>query len=158
MAKEPIVKPVETVALPSPCWGATPHVAVADGRLYVQYLAPIEANQDEKMVVYRSTDREQVAFVAGRLDLLVLCQRLGRTAWGITPAASPVDPTAAPVRARITRERTTLQGALDLSEPLLAALIHEQVGGGSAEQIARLERIADLESDRTEIQRRLDNL
>ena len=31
---------IETVALPSPCWGATPHIALLDGRIFVEYLAP----------------------------------------------------------------------------------------------------------------------
>lgn len=152
---------VETIALPSPCWGATPHVAVADGRLFIEHLAPIEANRGERLVVYRSTDDEQVRFVSGRLDLLILCQRLMRTAWGITPAATPIDPMAAPVRARVNAERSTLEHALAICAELLKRLQTEQGGehgpgqGGSAEQIARWERILDLEADQTEIERKL---
>lgn len=148
---------VETIALPSPCWGATPHVAVADGRLYVEHLAPTGKNHGEQIVVYRSTDEEQVKFVSGRLDLLVLCQRLGRTAWGITPAAAPIDEFSAPVRARLTSEPSTLERALVMSAELIEKCKQEQGRGGSAEQVARLERILDLEADQVEIWRKLES-
>lgn len=68
--------PIETVALPSPCWGATPHVATTDGRLFVRHLAPTGKWHADKGVIYRATDEEQAKYEAGELDLEKLCQQL----------------------------------------------------------------------------------
>ena len=83
---------IEVVSLPSPCWGVTPYVAVADERLFVEYLAPTGLRHGEMSIVYRSDDDEQARFAAGELDMLELCQRLGRAVWGSTPPATGDSP------------------------------------------------------------------
>jgi len=67
---------IETVALPSPCWGATTHIAVSDGRLFVEHLAATRKFHMDMSVVYRSADDEQAGYDAGEFDLSELCERL----------------------------------------------------------------------------------
>ncbi len=73
---------IETVALSSPCWGATPHVAAVDGRLFVEHLAPAGSHHSDKFVVYRSSLTEQSSYEVGELDLGELCERLVNDAYG----------------------------------------------------------------------------
>ena len=78
--------PIETIALPSPCWGATPHLADADGRLFVEHLAPTGKTHADKRVVYRSNEEEQASYVAGELDLQQFCEGLVFDAYQWSPS------------------------------------------------------------------------
>ncbi len=134
-----------TVALPSPCWGATPHIALTDGRIFVQYLTPTGVQHGEAMTVYESTYEEHCDIAYGRTELVQLCQRLIQAAWGATPlpvTESPFSELAEADRAasvdKITRALT------------LCIARHED-----AEQLDRLERLREHEVEQAAFERAL---
>lgn len=146
---------IRTVALPSPCWGATPHIALVGGRVFVQYLAPTGVHHGEAMIVYRSTYDEHCDIAYGRTDVLQLCQRLVQAAWGATPW-----PVVAATREELTEaERAASIGKIDQALMLCVARrknAEQDLGrGGSAEQLDRQERIHAHEIEQAAFKRAL---
>lgn len=148
---------VTTAPLPSPCWGATPCVALNDGRLFVDYLAPAGAGHREVSIVYRSSDAEHADFVAGRLGLLELCQRLVEAAWGSPTPPTPEGNVLDHTHTHLGTSRRKLQIARDLRRTRLAEAQGDQGRGGSAEQLDRLERIQRLETEQAAFEQALEH-
>ena len=145
---------IRTVALPSPCWGATPHIALIDGRTFVQYLAPTGVHHAEAVVVYQATYDEHCDIVFGRTGELQLCQRLIHEAWGSTPP-----PVGDPWRTEATAaDRTSSIAQLEKALALCITrreLLEQNQGGGSAEQQDRQERIHRHEVEQATFERAL---
>lgn len=149
---------IETVEMPPPCWGATPHVSVADGRLFVDYIAPTGIGHGEMSVVYRSTDAEQDDFAAGRIDLPELCQRLVRTAWGTKPPARDDGTAGEEIGTQRAAERRKLERSLATCRARLDETRQNLGRGGSAEQTSRLDLERELEIKRVTLERQLGKL
>lgn len=145
---------LKTIALPSPCWGATPYVGVVNARLFVRYQAPGANHHVDQSVVYRATDDEHGDFVSGRTALLELCQRLVNAAWGSTPP-----PTLnGAVSDQVVASRRLLEKAVALRQARLAEAQRDLGRGGSAEQTDRLERILRAETEQQAFERALSLL